>query len=114
MADFIQLEQQCLAHDFQCADLARVLLLRQKHLSVASLSDLGKNLEIALPQASATLPKIGAFAAKVLSKGIVVLGFWRLRRRGVLRFELSEAVLAGVDVGQEVVVVVEEVCGLCK
>jgi hypothetical protein len=114
MANLVQLEQQLLAHDLQGADFLGILLLGQVDLAVASLANLRQDLEVALPQPRASLAEVGSLTAKVLSQGIVVLGFWRVRRRGVLRLELGQAVLAGMHVGEEVVVVVEEVWRQCQ
>jgi len=110
VADLVQLEQQLLAHDLQGADFTCVLLLGQVHLSITTLADLREDLEVALPQPSASLAEVGTLAAQVLCEGIVVFFFGSFGRRRVLGLELGETVLAGMDVGKEVVVVVEEVC----
>jgi hypothetical protein len=110
VANFVQLEQELLAHDFQGANFSCVLLLCEVHLTIAALSDLGQDLEVCVPQSGASLSKVCSLPTQVLAECLVVLGFrcgWRGR---ILRLELCEAVLAGVYVGQEVEIVVEEIC----
>jgi len=63
MSDLIELEQQILAHDFQRTDFACVLLLRQIHLTIATLTDLSENLEVSVSESSATLAQIGTLTA---------------------------------------------------
>lgn len=109
MTDLVQLKQQLLAHDFEGTNFTGVLFLSQVHLSITTLANLGENLEVALPQSSASLAEVGTFTTEILCKSIVVLFFGRLRWRRILRFELGETVLAGMYVGEEVVIVVEEV-----
>lgn len=88
MADLVQLEKQFLAHNLQCADLARVLLLGQIDLSIASLTDLSEDLEVALPQARPSLAQIGALTTEILCKGIIVLCLRCLGRRRILGLKL--------------------------
>lgn len=109
MADLIQLEQERLAHDLQSAHFFCVLLLRQEDLPVASLTDLCKDLEVALPQPSASLAKIGALAAEILCQSVVVLGLGGFGRCGTARLEVVQAVLALVHICEEIEVVVQEV-----
>jgi hypothetical protein len=52
---FIQFEQQLLTHDLQRTDLSRILLLGKEDLSISTLSNLRKNLEISLSKTDATL-----------------------------------------------------------
>lgn len=52
MSDLIQFEQQALAHHLQRAYFLRISFLRQIDLSVAALTDLGEDLEIAMSQTS--------------------------------------------------------------
>lgn len=109
VADFVELEQQLLAHDLQGAHFTRVLLLRQEDLTIATLANLCEDLEVALSQAGAALPQIGALPAQVFGQSLVVFVLGCGRRRGVLSLELLQAVLARVHVGEEVIVVVEEI-----
>src|SRR4051794_1813419 len=65
MTDLIELEKQLLAHNLQRAYLTRILLLRQIHLSITTLTDLSQNLEITLAKTGTTLAEMGAFATEV-------------------------------------------------
>lgn len=56
MPDLIQLKQQLLTHNLQCAHFLSFLMLSQEYLAISALADLRQNLEISLPQSSATLP----------------------------------------------------------
>ena len=67
MPDLVQLEKQLFAHDFQRAHFLRVFLLRQIHLSVATLSDLRKDLEVAMTESCATFAQVRSFPAQVLA-----------------------------------------------
>ena len=49
MSDFVQLEKQFLAHDLQSANFLGILLLREIYLTIATLTNLCENLEIAVP-----------------------------------------------------------------
>lgn len=109
VANLVQLEQKRLAHDLQRTNFFGILFLSQEHLPIASLTNLGKDLKVTLPQTSASLAKIGALAAEVFREGFVVFGFGRLRRRRVLCLELVEAILAGVYVSEQVKIIVEKV-----
>lgn len=48
MSDFVQFEEKLLAHYLESTDFSGILLFSQKDLSIAALSNLGKNLEVAL------------------------------------------------------------------
>lgn len=109
MPDFIELEQEFFAHDLQSADFAGVLLLGQVDLTVATLADLRENLEVAMPQPGAPLPQVCALATKILVQNLVVLLFRCIGRGGELRLERGETVLSVVDVGEKVIVIVQEV-----
>src|SRR4051812_6967280 len=108
MADLVQLEQQLLAHDLECAHLLSILLLGKKHLAVATLANLGQDLEVSLSQSDSPLAQIGAFPTCVFGPHLVICLLVRLFF-GVLGLESSEAVLSRAYVGKKVKVVVEEV-----
>lgn len=91
VTDFIEFEEQFLAHHLQCAHFARVLLLRQIHLSIATLADLSQNLEVTLAETCATLAQMGTFATEVFKEGGFVLFFWNSGRIGIGGFELGMA-----------------------
>lgn len=110
MADFVQLEQQLLAHDLQRAHLLGVLLLSQKDLAVATLTDLGEDLEVTLAKSHPSLAEISSFPTGILVPHLVVGVIISRGGRRELLFEGIEAVLAIASVGEEVKVVVEEVC----
>lgn len=110
MANLVQLEQQLFAHHLQSTHFFGVLFLSQVYLPIASLADLCEDLEITLPQSCPSLAEIGTLAAEVLCKGIVVLCIWCCRGRWVLRLELRKTVLSCVYVGEQVIVVIEEIC----
>ena len=78
-------------------------------MPIATLTDLGQDLEVSLPQSSAALAEVGSLTAEILVERIGVFGFRRCGRRRVLGFELSEAILACVYIGKQVIVVVKEV-----
>ena len=111
MSDFIQLEQQFLAHDLERTNFSRILLLGQVHLSITTLANLSEDLEITMAQASSPFAEVGAFAAEVFVQGGAVFflrgggGFW------IAGFEGGGAGLALMNVAEEVEVVVQEVCG---
>jgi hypothetical protein len=106
VSNFVQLEQQLLAHDFQGTHFSRILLLGQEDLAVAALANLGEYLEVSLTQSSSPLAEIGSLASEVIVEGFIVLILGGGRGRRVLGFELIETVLAGVHVGKEIVVVI--------
>lgn len=109
MADFVQFEQQLLAHDLQRADFLRIFLLRQEHLAIATLSNLCEDLEVTLSESHPSLAEIGSLSAGILvphmGKGFLI----GVRRERVLGRESVESVLAIANVGEEVEVVVQEV-----
>lgn len=110
MADLIQLEEQFLAHDLQRAHLLGVLLLGQKHLTVATLTDLCEDLEVTLAKSHPSLSEISSFPTGILVPHLVVGVIIGRGRRGEFLFEGIEAILAITSVGEEVKVVVEKVC----
>jgi hypothetical protein len=109
VADFIEFEQQFLAHDFEGADFAGVFLLGEVNLAVPSLADLGEDLEITMAETSAAFSEVGSLPTEIFVQcGIVLfLGSLRWARKG--GFEGIFARLTIVDVGEQVEVVVEEV-----
>lgn len=66
MPDLVQLEKQLFAHHFQRTYFLRVLLLRQIHLSVPTLSDLRQDLEVAMAESCPTFAQVRPFSAQVL------------------------------------------------
>lgn len=55
MSNLIQFEQQLLAHDLQRANFPGIFLLSKEDLSISTLTNLCKDLEIALPETNAAL-----------------------------------------------------------
>lgn len=107
--DLIQLEQKLLAHDLQRADLPSVLLLREVDLTITSLTDLGENLKVTVPQPGSSATQLCSFATKVLLQiGLIFFGVHRRWQR-VVFLECVHAPLSGVNIAEKVVVVVEEV-----
>lgn len=109
MADFVKLEQQFLAHDLQRANLLGILLLGQKYLAIATLSDLCKNLEVTLSESHPSLAEIGSLSTGILVPHMGEGLFVGIRREGVFGLESIESVLAVANVGEEVEVIVEKV-----
>lgn len=109
VADLIQLEQQPLAHDLQRAHLLRIFLLGQEHLTVASLPDLGKDLEVALAKTCPPLAEIGSLSASVFVPHLLVRLIWSLGRVGEFVLESIEAALTIANICEEIKVVVKEV-----
>lgn len=111
MANLIKLEQQLLAHDLEGTDFLCILLLSQKHLTIATLSDLCEDLKVALSESYPPLAEIGSFSTGILvphvSVGIVV-GVGRGR---VFGLEGIEPGLAVANICEEVKIIVEEVYG---
>lgn len=110
MSDLVELEQQLLAHNLERTHFSGILLLGKENLTVTTLADLRKNLEVALTQPSSSLAEICSLTAEILIKGFIVLSFGRRRRRRILCFELVEPVLPRVHIGEKVVVVIQEIC----
>jgi hypothetical protein len=65
VADFIELEKQLFAHDLQSANLLSVFLLRQEHLSISTLPNLGENLKVSMMEPGAAFSEIGSFTTKI-------------------------------------------------
>lgn len=109
MPDLIQFEEQLLAHDLQSAYLTRVLLLRKVYLSVSTLSDLGQDLEVALTQSGAAFTQVCTLATEIPIQRRLIF-FDRGRGRGRIGgLELGLAVLAVVDIAEQVKVIIEEI-----
>jgi len=109
MSDLVQLEEQLLAHHLQSTDFPGILLLRQENLSISTLSNLCEDLEVTLPKTNPTLSEIGALSTTYFDQ----TGYKFLvgcRRFGEFGFEVIETVLASADVGQEIEVVIQEIC----
>ena len=106
--DFVELEEQLLAHDLQRAHLSRVLLLRKIHLAIAALADLGQDLEVVLAKSGPPLPQLCALASEPLGLGAFVLG--SRCGDGVAVMELPRTGFALGDVVEKVKVVVKKVC----
>lgn len=54
MSDFVQFEKKLLTHHLESTDFLGVFLFGQKDLPVATLSNLGEDLKVALAQPSST------------------------------------------------------------
>src|SRR3954463_13757643 len=98
MSNLIQLEQQLLAHDFQRTNLPSILLLGKEDLSIATLSDLCKNLEISLAETNTTFSEICAFSPDIFVPNRIVGIFWSCRRFRVFGFEVGKTSLSRSDV----------------
>jgi hypothetical protein len=85
--DFIQLEQQLLAHDLQSTHLPGILLLCKEDLPITSLANLRQDLEISLAKSDTPLSKIGPFSSSILLPQLIVCCLICFRRRRYLRFE---------------------------
>ena len=109
MSDLIKLEQELLAHDLERAHLFCVLLLGQEYLAIAALSDLREDLEVTVAQPCTTLAQIGAFPAEIDLVRPFPFRISEALRLWVLSVKLCQAVLTVVDVGKEIIVVVEKV-----
>jgi hypothetical protein len=108
VSNFIQFEEQLLAHNLQRTNFSGILLLGKEDLSISTLSNLRKDLEITLPETNPTLSEIGSLSANVLLPDRIVCFLGRGRRGR----EVLEAVLASADVRQEIEIVIKEVCRL--
>lgn len=106
MANFVQLEQQLLAHDLQRANLFGILLLGQEYLTIATLTDLCKDLKVALSESHPSLAEIGSLSASVLVPHVGEGLFVGIRGKGIFGLESVESILAVANVGEEVEVVV--------
>ncbi len=109
MPDFIQFEEELLAHYFQCTDFSSIFLGCKIHLSIATLTDLGKDLEVSMTESCAAFSKIGSFPAQILVSCRIVLfcgSGWRGWKLGV---EERFTALAVVHVAEEVKVMVQEI-----
>ena len=109
MPDLVKLEQKLLAHDLQRAYFFRVFLRRKIYLSVATLSNLGKDLEVTLTKSCSTLSKICTLPSKVfVFQLFIFLG--RCPRWGrKLSVKSGLSGLTIVHVAEEVKVVVKKV-----
>ena len=109
MPDFVQFEEELLAHYFQGTDFSCIFLGCKIHLSIATLTDLGKNLKVSMTESCAAFPKICSFSAQILVSCRIVLfcgsgwGSW------ILGVEEHFTALAVVHVTEEVKVVVQEI-----
>lgn len=99
MLDFIKLEKHLLVHNFQSTNLTRILLLSQENLSISTLSNLGKDLEVSLAKSDTAFAKICALATCVLRPERVVCFFRSCRWCWVFSFEVVETVLAISNIG---------------
>lgn len=73
------------------------------------MSNLCKNLEIALAEADSTLTKIGSLSTNILLPDRVICILGSLGRSREFGFEVIKAGLSGADIGQEIEIVVEEI-----
>ena len=80
-------------------------------MAIPALTDLRKDLKVSMSKTGAPFAEVGSFPAKIL----VQIGFVFLVRccwwGRVVGRESVHALLAIVDVAEQVVVMVEEVCG---
>lgn len=109
MPDLIQFEEKLLAHHFQCTNLSGILLRSKVYLSITTLTDLCKNLEITMTESCTALSKVGPFSTQIFVSGcfIFLCGCgWRSRKLGVEKFCTAMAV---VHVAEEVKVMVKEI-----
>lgn len=110
VSDLVELEQKLLAHNLESADLPGILLLCKVDLAITSLSDLSQDLEVSLAKTDTTLSQVCALSSSVLVPQWVVYirrSSWWLR---VLCSEMAQTVLTSTNIGQEVEVVIEEIC----
>lgn len=110
MSDFIKLEEEFLAHNLKSADFPGVLLLSEEDLSISTLANLGKNLEITLSKTNTSLAEIGSFSSGIFLPERIICFFWGFWRIRVFGFEMIEAVLTSTNIAQEVEVVIQEIC----
>jgi len=110
MPNLIQLEEEFLAHNLQCAYFSRILLLGEENLSVTTLADLSKNLEVSLTKTNTTLSQVGTLSPNILLPKWVICFFGCRRGVGVFGFEVRKAGLTVADVGEEIEIVIKEVC----
>lgn len=100
MSNLVQLEEQLLAHDLQCANLPGILLLGKENLTISTLSNLCKNLEIALTKTDSSLSEVGTLSSSIFLPDRVVCFFVGCRRFGEFGFEVGESILSLANVGQ--------------
>jgi len=98
MSNFVELEQQLLAHDLQCTDFSGVLLLSKENLPVATLPHLCENLEITLAEADSSLSKIGTLSPSIFLPNRVIGLFGCLWRSGELGLEMRKPILPRANV----------------
>ena len=109
MPDFIQFEEELLAHYFQSTDFPGVFLGCKIDLSIATLTNLGEDLKVSVTKSCAAFPKIRSFSAQIFVSCRFVLfcgSGWRSWKLGV---EERFTALALVHVTQEVEVVVQKI-----
>jgi hypothetical protein len=99
VSNLIQLEQQLLAHDLQGADLSGILLLSEEDLSISTLSNLCKDLEIALAKTDSTLSEIGTLSSNIFLPDRIIRFLVGCRRFGEFGFEVTESSLSLSDIG---------------
>ena len=109
MPDLIQLEEQLLTHHLQSTDFSGIFLRRQIDLSIASLTHLGKYLEISMPESSPSFTQIGSLPSQVFMLRNVVLLLISCRRKRILLTENCLTVLAVMNVIEEVEIVIQKV-----
>lgn len=109
MSDFVELEEELLAHDLESTDLSGVFFLREVDLTIATLADLGKNLEVTMPESSPAFAQICALAAEVLRQVCIVLVSGSCRGIWVVLVKCVNALLSVVNIAQQVVVIIEEI-----
>lgn len=108
-AHLVHFCERAFLHLFERDDLLRLLVPREVHFAVPALADLGHDMELLQAEFGPPFPERGPFALGVGGPfgGELVRG--EVPRRGGL-LEGCEAGFARREVGQEVKVVVVEVC----
>ena len=74
VSDLVKFEEQLFAHDLQGTDLPGVLLLRQVYLAIATLTDLGQDLEVALSKSRPSLAEVRALPTQPLRFRSIIVG----------------------------------------
>lgn len=110
MSYLIQLEEKLFAHNLQSTDLLRVSFGCKIDLSVATLADLGEDLEVAVTESGSSFAEICPFPSKILALCCFIFfcGCFRWRRDARLEHGLSAVTI--VDIAEEIEIMVQEVC----
>ena len=98
MSDFVQFEEELLAHHFKGTDFSCIFLRSKVDLSITTLANLSKYLEVTMTQSCTAFPKIGSLSAQVFLSCRFILFSGSFRRRRKLRTEESPSILTVVYV----------------